>query len=270
MYIYYNTEAASKTINLGANKYCDVDNNTLEGTFTLQPYSSKILLSCFNNNDGYCNNKETSTTAPGEGCALSKSDTTAPTGAISINSGASYTNSTTVSLSLSSTDTTGVTGYYLSTSNTTPSAGSTGWVAVTSSTSYLATVSYTLSAGDGVKALYCWYKDSAGNISTSSNDSITLDTTVPASQSSSSSSSSVSQSFSSTSGGGGGGGVFTSSVSYESTLKPLASSTKQSATAATTTDTASESVSRPVVQIFHPRPEVRPKTTPTFPSSKIS
>ena len=106
-------------------------------------------------------------------------DTTAPSGSISINSNASYTNSANVSLSLSATDTIGVTGYYLSTSNLTPSASSTGWTAITSNISYLATVPYTLNTGDGAKTLYCWYKDSANNISTSSQDAITLDATSP-------------------------------------------------------------------------------------------
>ncbi|MEK6568666.1 MAG: Calx-beta domain-containing protein, partial [Candidatus Omnitrophota bacterium] len=106
-------------------------------------------------------------------------DTTAPAGSISINSNASYTNSANVSLSLSATDTTGVTGYYLSTSNITPSASATGWTALTSTTNYSASVSHTLDTGDGTKTLYCWYKDSAGNVSSSSTDSVTLDSTAP-------------------------------------------------------------------------------------------
>ncbi|MEK6568559.1 MAG: hypothetical protein AABZ27_07490, partial [Candidatus Omnitrophota bacterium] len=110
----------------------------------------------------------------------SDNDTTAPTGTISINANATYTNSIDVSLSLSATDTIGVTGYYLSGSNITPSAIDTGWNAVTSSVSYLATIPYTLSTGDGTKALYCWYKDAAGNVSSSNTDSIALDTTLPA------------------------------------------------------------------------------------------
>ncbi|GEM_PF-1254707 len=58
-------------------------------------------------------------------------DTTAPSGSVSINSGVLYTNSTTVTLTLSATDSTGVTGYYLSDSSTTPSASASGWTSVT-------------------------------------------------------------------------------------------------------------------------------------------
>jgi hypothetical protein len=103
----------------------------------------------------------------------------APTGSISINSGASYTNSTSVTLSLSASDDVGVTGYYLSTSSTTPSASASGWTSVTSTTNYSSSVSYTLRSGDGTKTVYVWYKDSAGNVSSAYYDSIILDATSP-------------------------------------------------------------------------------------------
>ena len=179
MAIYYNETTVSKVVDLAGKQYCDVNNNVISGSITLTPYTSKIVLSCFNNNDGVCNNRETSETAPNEGCSIS-SDTTAPAGTISINASAGYTNSTGVSLRLSATDTTGVTGYYLSTSSTTPSAGAAGWVALPSTASYSSTISYTLSIGDGAKTVYCWYEDAAGNISTSVSDAIILDTTAPA------------------------------------------------------------------------------------------
>ena len=108
----------------------------------------------------------------------------APQGTISINANASYTNTTTVSLTLGATDSVGVTGYYLSTSNLNPSASASDWTTVTSNTSYSATVPYTLITTDGVKTLYCWYKDAAGNISTSSTDAITLTQPHPQSRSS--------------------------------------------------------------------------------------
>jgi alpha-tubulin suppressor-like RCC1 family protein len=107
------------------------------------------------------------------------SDTTAPSGTVSINSGASYTNSTSVTLTLSATDSVGVTGYYLSDRSTTPSASASGWTSVTSTTSYSGSVSYTLSSGEGSKTIYAWYKDAAGNVSSTASDTITLDTTSP-------------------------------------------------------------------------------------------
>ncbi len=107
------------------------------------------------------------------------SDTTAPSGSVSINSGASYTNSTAVTLSLSATDNVGVVGYYTSTSSSTPTASASGWNSVTSTTSYSGSVSYTLASGDENKTVYVWYKDAAGNVSSTASDSITLDTVAP-------------------------------------------------------------------------------------------
>ncbi len=106
-------------------------------------------------------------------------DTTAPSGSVSINSGASYTNSTAVTLTLTATDNVGVVGYYLSTSSSTPVASASGWNSVTSATSYTGSVSYSLTSGDEQKTVYVWYKDAAGNVSSQASDSITLDTTAP-------------------------------------------------------------------------------------------
>ena len=80
-------------------------------------------------------------------------------------------------MSLSATDNVGVTAYYASETSTTPSASATGWTSVTSTTSYSATVSFTLrsgSVGDNTKTVYVWFKDTAGNVSSSASDSITL------------------------------------------------------------------------------------------------
>ncbi len=141
------------------------------------------------------------------------SDTTAPSGSISINSGASYTNSSTVTLTLSATDATGVTGYYLSDSSSTPSASASGWTSVTSATSYSATVSYSLSSGEGGKTLYAWYKDAAGNVSSTANATITLDTTVPTVTISSPTSGSTYTSTSSTTSLGGSASDSSSGIS---------------------------------------------------------
>ncbi|QII12859.1 exported protein [Candidatus Kuenenia stuttgartiensis] len=111
--------------------------------------------------------------------STSTADNTAPNCSISINNGDSYTKPTAVMLTLSATDNVGVTGYYISTSSMAPSASTTGWVSVTSTRSYDASVSYNLSSSDGKKTLYAWYKDAAGNVSISATDAITLDKTAP-------------------------------------------------------------------------------------------
>lgn len=102
-----------------------------------------------------------------------------PIGTIRINNDNAYTSATSVTLSLSAADDTGVTGYYLSTSATAPSITASGWIAVSSAASFSASVPYTLSGGDGSKTVYVWYRDAAGNISDAASDSIILDMTGP-------------------------------------------------------------------------------------------
>ncbi|MDR4507115.1 MAG: hypothetical protein MRJ65_02565 [Candidatus Brocadiaceae bacterium] len=106
-------------------------------------------------------------------------DTTAPNCSISINNGDSYTTSVTVNLTLSATDSVGVTGYYLSTGSSIPLSSASGWMTVSSATDYNDNVQYTFSDGDGNKKLYAWYKDEAGNVSETASDFITLDATPP-------------------------------------------------------------------------------------------
>jgi hypothetical protein len=91
---------------------------------------------------------------------------------ISINSGASSTASSSVTLSLSATDDVGVTGYFIRTCVGSVCVDS-GWTTVTSTTSYSASVSHTLTGGSGTKTIYVWFQDSAGNVSSEAYDSIT-------------------------------------------------------------------------------------------------
>jgi hypothetical protein len=106
-------------------------------------------------------------------------ETTPPTGFISINADATYTNSTGVTLNLTATDAVGVTGYYVSTSPNAPSPTAAGWVSVPATVSYSGNVPYTLSGGDGSKTVHAWYKDAAGNVSDTASYSIILDQTPP-------------------------------------------------------------------------------------------
>ncbi len=94
-------------------------------------------------------------------------DTTAPTNAsISINSGASVTNSGSVTLTLSATDAIGVTQMQIS--NDSIFTGAT-WE------TYATTKAWTLTSGDGVKAVYARFRDAAANTSVTASDTITLD-----------------------------------------------------------------------------------------------
>jgi len=96
-------------------------------------------------------------------------DTTPPTGTISINSGAVYTNSASVTLNLSASDSGGVSKMQFSNDG----------VVFSSEEDYATSKSWTLTTGDGTKTVYVRYKDNASNWSVSISDTIILDTTPP-------------------------------------------------------------------------------------------
>ena len=99
-------------------------------------------------------------------------DQSAPSGSVSINSGASSTNSSSVTLTLTVTDGIGVTGYYVSNSSSTPTISTSGWTSISSTTSYSGSLSHTLGSGCN-PYVYVWFRDSGGNISATSSDTIT-------------------------------------------------------------------------------------------------
>ena len=104
-------------------------------------------------------------------------DTTAPQSpSLTINEG-STTDDANVTLTLSATDTSGVTGYYILETNLTPDINASGWVDVTSDTNYSNNnVAYTIQGGDGDRTIYVWFKDLAGNISIFASDMVTFNT----------------------------------------------------------------------------------------------
>jgi len=102
--------------------------------------------------------------------AAPPSDTTAPTGSITINGDLPYTSSTSVTLNLDATDNVGVTGYNVNNS---------GWVTFAAITPYSADIPWTLPVGDGIKTVSVQYRDAAGNPSAVYMDSISLDTSGP-------------------------------------------------------------------------------------------
>lgn len=106
-------------------------------------------------------------------------DATAPTGSISINNGAVSTASPLVTLNLSATDTGGSGLGYMEFSN-----NNSLWTAWQSyATTYinwdLTNATYGGTTATGTKYVYVKYKDNAGNISSSYNDSITYSTSTP-------------------------------------------------------------------------------------------
>lgn len=99
-------------------------------------------------------------------------DTVAPTGAISVNSDNTYTNSSSVTLILSAQDNPGGSGL----SQMQFSNDGTSWSAPES---YVTTKPWILTSGDGAETAYVKYSDNAGNWSTPYSDTIILDTTPP-------------------------------------------------------------------------------------------
>lgn len=91
-----------------------------------------------------------------------EADTTSPTGSVSINAAAAYTTSSTVTLSLSCTDTSGCSQIQLSNDNST-------W---SSAEAYANSKAWTLTSGDGTKAVYVKFKDTVGNWSSTVSDTI--------------------------------------------------------------------------------------------------
>jgi len=97
------------------------------------------------------------------------SDITAPTGTISINAGASATNSVNVTLTLTCSDPSGCAEMRFSNDDTNYSTAE----------AYAATKSWSLESGDGAKGVYAKFKDPAGNWSAAFNDAVLLDTVAP-------------------------------------------------------------------------------------------
>jgi flagellar hook assembly protein FlgD len=97
-------------------------------------------------------------------------DALPPTGTISIYTGATYANSTAVTLSLSATDQNGVASMQFSNDGT-------NW---SPAEAYAATKNWTLNSGDGAKTVYAKFQDSAGNWSSAyPSNSIILDSVSP-------------------------------------------------------------------------------------------
>jgi len=98
-------------------------------------------------------------------------DTVSPTGSITVADGVTYATTTTVTLTLSASDTTsGITQMRLSND---------GVLDTESWEAYATSKSWTLSSGDGMKTVYAQFKDNAGQTSTTYSDTIILDTTSP-------------------------------------------------------------------------------------------
>lgn len=101
----------------------------------------------------------------------SVSDTIPPSGSVSINAGAAFTNALASTLALSASDTGGSSLYQMRFSN-----DGSAWSAWEP---HATSKNWTLASGNGTKTVYVQYKDGAGNVSTTCSDTIALDMTAP-------------------------------------------------------------------------------------------
>jgi len=97
-------------------------------------------------------------------------DSTPPTGTVTINSGATYTNTSTVTLTLSATDNSGTVSLMKFSNDGT---------SYSSPEPYNTTKTWTLTSGDGTKTVYAKFADPSGNWSSPATDTIILDTAPP-------------------------------------------------------------------------------------------
>lgn len=152
--VYYGTQSGSYSQNI------DVGNVT---SYTISSVSSGttyyVAVSAY---DTSGNESERSSEVS---ASVPVSDTTPPTGTMTINGGAARTTSRTVTLTLSASDSQGtVTQMRFSNDGSTYSTAQ----------AYATSATWTLTSGDGIKTVYAQFKDSAGNWSQAVTDTIEL------------------------------------------------------------------------------------------------
>lgn len=98
-----------------------------------------------------------------------------PSGTVTLSNPTLGTSSLNITATLSATDATGVTGYFLSESPNFPSLGTPGWTAVQSATNFSATVSFAVTATQLTsKTIYEWFRNATGGISPIASGSVAI------------------------------------------------------------------------------------------------
>lgn len=64
--LLWNASAAARDVDIGAEQWCDLTGEPLASPITLPAFGSQVLLACFCNRDGACNNRETTETCPND------------------------------------------------------------------------------------------------------------------------------------------------------------------------------------------------------------
>ena len=139
---------------------------TVTGTSDIVVLANNLFNSTTGNQKFYLHNE----------MPIAASDSTAPTGTVTIAAGAAFTKTSAVTVSVPATDPgSGMSLVRLSNSPTTAD----GVLTTGTTYSYNAAIAWTLSGGDGARAVYAQWRDAAGNWSAVTSDTITLDTAGP-------------------------------------------------------------------------------------------
>jgi len=98
---------------------------------------------------------------------------TIPAPSLTFNIAKTLSNSLTVNIAADPDDTggTGIAGYFISETNSTPAYNATGWKSALST--------HTFSAGQGTRTLYAWVKDNNRSVSLGASDTVSIDTVKP-------------------------------------------------------------------------------------------
>jgi hypothetical protein len=145
-------------------------------------------------------------------------ETTAPTGSVTLNGGASWTTSSTVTATLSASDASGVASMCVGTSSS-----------CTSFVTYATSRSVSLGTTAGTRTVYAYFKDVYGNTSSAASDTIGYDGTRPTNGTLTASASSGQVALSWSGFSDGGSGIAGYTVVYAATTAPSSCSAGTSA-----------------------------------------
>ena len=167
---YNIAQSVTLTCNDGTGSGCDKIYYTTNGqipTTSSSVYSAPIIISATKTLKFFAKDKAGNSEAVKT--QIYTINTNLPSGTITINSGAAFSNSASVTLTLSCSDPQGCAQMKFSNDNVTYSTAQT----------YATTKTWTLTTGDGTKTVYVEFKDGAGNWSLPFSDTILLDATAP-------------------------------------------------------------------------------------------
>jgi YD repeat-containing protein len=167
--VYGTAQTVTLTCSDGSGSGCDKIYYSTDGSTPTTLYSSPINISVSTTLKFFA--KDIATNSEAVKTENYIIDTVPPTGTIIIDSGAAFTMSTGVTLTLSCSDNVACSQMQFSNDNSTYSTPE----------AYTTTKAWTLTSGNGTKTVYVKYMDTVGNLSTAFSDTIVLNTSCSSS-----------------------------------------------------------------------------------------